>query len=267
MSVADVLDQVAAGQLADYDRHCPGHLLVEGHALTIPEAYGVQFRVAALRHSRGEPVAGYKIGCMSETVRAQLGLDRPVFGHVFETEIHSSGCLLDLSRYDGLAIEGEFAVRLACDIPGAAWLHAHGQEAIAAFFPVIELHNYVFRGSSGRASELIANNAFHAGLVVPLFEERLRQSEDLMNQPISVWLNSEKRGSSQSGAIPGGPLASVRALATHLEHFGIRLQRGQLVLTGSPLPLYPVNPGDHVEVRCGRLPGVAAGILLGDKAG
>ena len=256
MSAPDLLDRMAARQLADYDRHHPGQLFADGHSLTIREAYDVQRRVTALRQARGERVAGYKVGCVSKRVRAQLGLDDPVFGYVFETEVHSSGCTLDFSSYDRLAVEGEFAVRLACDIPGPAWLDKHGYEGIAALFPVIELHNHVFRGSYGRASELIANNAIHAGLVLPSSEVPLRNAEDLVNEPISVWLNGQELDSTEPGAVP--PLASLRALAVHLLDFGIQLQHGQIVLTGSALSLYPVHPGDRVEVRCGSLPGVAA---------
>jgi hypothetical protein len=46
-------------------------------AMTIEDAYRLQMEVARLREQRGEPIAGYKIGCISPTMQAQLGLDRP----------------------------------------------------------------------------------------------------------------------------------------------------------------------------------------------
>jgi len=51
-------------------------------------------------------------------------------------------------------------------------------------------------------------------------------------------------------------MASVTWLQARLRDFGKTLQARQIVLTGSPLPLYPVAPGDRIEVRCGRLPTV-----------
>lgn len=69
-----------------------------------------------VREQRGEPVASYKVGCIGPVMQAQLGLDRPVFGYVFRMEIQSSGVVLNPDDFDGLAIEGEFAVRIARDI-------------------------------------------------------------------------------------------------------------------------------------------------------
>jgi 2-keto-4-pentenoate hydratase len=105
------IERLAKRQLSDYDRHQPGGLFA-GYSIpmTVDDAYALQMAVVRLRVERGEQVAGYKVGCISPVVQAQLGLDRPVFGHVFGTEIHASGVVLDPDDFDGLAIEGEFAV-------------------------------------------------------------------------------------------------------------------------------------------------------------
>lgn len=244
------IQTLARRQLAGYDRHQPGALFAGGSVtITLEEAYALQHEVARLRQQRGELVAGYKIGCVSKPVQLQLGLDRPVFGHVFETELHRSGVVLDSRNFDGLAIEGEFAVRLAEDIPDAGWLRAHPERAAAAAFAVIELHNYVFRNSTHTAEELIANNGMHAGAVLPPLEPKLHDPRILLDQAISVYRNSEVLGEGTGRALPGGPLGSLLHLAEHLSQFGQHLRRGQLVLTGSPLPLYRVDRGDHVAVR------------------
>src|SRR4030095_5370276 len=105
--------------------------------------------------------------CVSLAVRRQLGLRQPVFGYIFSTEDYGTGTVLDPTRFDGLAIEGEFAVRINQDVPGREWLRKHPVRAIASIFVVIELHNYVFRSDPPTAQELIANNALHAGVVLP----------------------------------------------------------------------------------------------------
>lgn len=251
------IQELAKRQLADYDRHQPGTLFADGTAaFTVEQAYWLQMEVARLRQERGELVAGYKIGCVSQTVQAQLGLDQPVFGHLYETELHRSGVALDSQRFDGLAIEGEFAVRLAEDVPDPEWLRARPDRAIAAAFAVIELHNYVFRNPVRTAQELIGNNAMHAGVVLPLQEPPVPDPDALLDEPISVRKNGKMLGTSTGRALPAGPLGSIIRLAEHLKLFGRSLRRGQIVLTGSPLPLYPVAPGDRMEVMCKRLGGV-----------
>ena len=73
-SVTDELDieELARRQLDAYDAHRPSGMFEQGFVLTVAEAYALQFRVAALREERGETVAGYKVGRVSEAVRRQL---------------------------------------------------------------------------------------------------------------------------------------------------------------------------------------------------
>ncbi|MEO8128291.1 MAG: fumarylacetoacetate hydrolase family protein [Bryobacteraceae bacterium] len=242
------IEQLAQRQLSDYDRHQPGSLFQSAIKMSIPDAYALQRAVVLLREARGEAVAGYKIGCVSRAVQDQLGLDRPVFGHVFETEMRRSGVVLDPAHFEGLAIEGELAVRMARDIPSAEWLLRHPEEAVCSGFAVIELHNYVFRSKAHSAQELIANNAIHAGVIVPASEPPLSQPDVLISASITVSKNGSVLGSADGTALPGGPLGGVVRLVEHLAAFGCILRRGQIVLTGSPLPLYPVAPGDGIQV-------------------
>jgi 2-keto-4-pentenoate hydratase len=243
------LRKLARKQLADYDAHDPGRAF-DGHPPVESEAdaYALQMEVAKLRILRGEQLAGYKIGCVSEVIKNQLGIDRSLFGHVWCSELHLSEAELDPTVYANLAIEGEFAVRLAADIPDPQWLQAHKRKALAAIFPVIELHNYVLR-STHTALELIANSGIHAGAVLPPEENSLTDPDSLLDEPISVYKNGENVGDCLGGAIPGGPYASLCELAGNLALHGIYLQQGQVVLTGTALPLYPVKGGDRIQVR------------------
>ncbi len=253
------LDHLAAEQLKDFDRQHPGSSFSKPEVLlSVEQAYEVQHRVALLREQRGEHVAGYKIGCISRTMQNQLGLDRPVFGHVWQSELHASGSTLHATGFDGLAIEGEFAVRLADEVPSAQWLRQN-PEVLAEGFVVIELHNYVFRGSADqRAAELIANNAIHAGVVLPVEQTPLENAEVLSSATVRVLRNGEILGEAAGSELESGPMASVIRLAEHLEKYGRRLRRGQVVLTGSPLPLWRVAVGDIIEVQCDQLGKTAA---------
>jgi 2-keto-4-pentenoate hydratase len=243
------LRELAVRQLNDYDRHQPGTVFAElGLELSIDNAYDLRFRVAELREARGERIAGYKIGCISRTMQQQLGLDHPVFGHVWEPELRPSGTTLQAEDFDGLAIEGEFAVRLATDVSSARWLRTHPQ-VIGTGFVVIELHNYVFRGSSGnRAAELVANNAIHAGVVLPTADPPLDGSNTLRDAILQVERSGEVLGASTGAQLESGLIERIAHLAEHLERYGRRLHCGEVVLTGSPLPLWRVSGGDSIKV-------------------
>ena len=257
-----VIENWAKRQLADYDRHEPGTLFADPTLrMSVDDAYALQNEVARLRQERGELLAGYKIGCISRSVQSQLGLECPVSGHLYQTELYHSGVVLDSGNFDGLAIEGELAVRLAEDIPDAEWLRQHPKQALAAAFAVIELHHYVFRGSLPSAPELIGNNAMHAGVVLPLHEPEFHNPEVLLDQSIAVNRNSEVLGAATGRALPDGPLGSLVWLTEQLSHSGVQLRRGQIVLTGSPLPLYRVAAGDHVAVTSSHSDTVTAVIV------
>jgi 2-keto-4-pentenoate hydratase len=212
------IEQLPRRQLSDYDRHQPGGLFA-GYSIPmiVDDAYALQTAVARLRVERGEPVAGYKVGCISPVMQAQLGLDRPVFGHVFATEIRSSGVVLNPDDFDGLAIEGELAVRIARDIPDSDWLQDHPDKAISSAFAVIELHNYVFRNTPHNAQELIGNNAIHAGVVMPLSEPPLTDPSALLDASIRVSRNGAPLGIAVGRDLLEGPFGSLERLAQHLE--------------------------------------------------
>jgi 2-keto-4-pentenoate hydratase len=219
------IPKLAKRQLADYDRHRPGTLFEDdAMALTVAESYALQFEIARLREARGESVAGYKIGCISPVMQAQLGLDQPVFGQVFDTELHPCGVTLALADYDGLAIEGEFAVRVGEDVRG-----------FASEFAVIELHNYVIRRPPLTAQELIANNAIHAGVVLPREQRRfLRGPAELLDESIAIFRNGENLGTATGRALPDGPLGSIARLVQHLERYEKSIYPSQIILTGVP---------------------------------
>jgi 2-keto-4-pentenoate hydratase len=250
MTAAPDLPALARRQLADYDAHRPGTYFLDAPApLTVDQAYEVQRRVAALRHARGEAHGGYKTGCVSPAVQAQLGINHPVYGHLFQSEFHPSGVTLDSSRYDGLAIEGEFAVRVSA-------------AGIAQVLVVIELHHNVFRAPVRTAAELIANNALQAGVVLPLSEDCAKWDD-----AIEVRRNGELLGAASTSGIPGGLTGSLGRIAAHIASWGRTLRAGELVLTGSPLPLYAVSPGDVIEVSARHAGFVTARVAAYDGHG
>lgn len=230
---------LAARQYSDYRRRLPGTYFAEDHPpLSLEEAYAVQAGVARLRAQDGAAIAGYKLGCIGAKVREQFGMDGPIRGFLYEDELLRSGAAIPWSWHAGLAIEGEMAVRL-------------GDEGeIVSAFPVIELHNHVFRAPRKTLPELIANNGLNAGAVLPTSETAITHGARLEAGEIEVRLNGAQ--------LERGPLwgfgtseAALRWLRDHLGRHGLALRPGQLVLTGTALGLHTLRPGDRVDVSAG----------------
>lgn len=102
--------ELAGRQLADYRARTPGTVFAgEGRSsLSLDEAYSVQGEVARLRAAEGEPVAGYKVGATGPGTREQFGMDGPIRGFLYQTELHRSRVKLSYASYANLAIEGNW---------------------------------------------------------------------------------------------------------------------------------------------------------------
>ncbi|HEY0793555.1 MAG TPA: fumarylacetoacetate hydrolase family protein [Chthoniobacterales bacterium] len=212
----------------------------------LDEAYGVQAEVTRLRVLAGEAIAGYKIGCIGPKIRQTFGMSGPIRGVLFKTELRPSGSTVHASRHACLAIEGEMAVQLG------------NQAQVVGAFPVIELHNYVFRARPPSLSELVANNGLHAGVILPEREDIMEHLVGVRSGKLEVSINDKPADAGPLWSLPGGWKEAVAWLQSHLRNYGLSLQAGHLILTGTALGLHPVGPGDHIRVVAEGVGGVEA---------
>ncbi len=231
------LKTLAALQWRDHQRGTPGTAFADPElSLTLEEAYNVQIEFAGLRCAADDAIAGYKVGCIGPGVVEQFGMSGPIHARVFRSEIRSSGEALRYSNYANPAIEGEMALRIGSD------------GNIAAAFPVIELHQFVFRASRKTLAELVANNGINAGAVIPRHLETTPLDDWANARTLSVAINGVTIDAGSLWAMAGGAAEAVDWLRGDLDRFGEALKPGDLVLAGTPLGLHPVQAGDHVIV-------------------
>jgi 2-keto-4-pentenoate hydratase len=244
------IQALADRQWRDYRSRQPGTCFADpGFLLGLSDAYELQDAVATLRVSAGDCLVGYKVGCTGPGTVQQFGMEGPIRGCLFESEVRKDRYPVTGNEFANLAIEGEMAVRIGPD------------GSIAAVFPVIELHHFVFRGSRKTLPELVANNGFNGGCVLP--DEDWLLSQDYIEQPgkLSVWINDRQIASGGLWPMLGGVHASLRWLREHLAETDRALLPGQIVLAGTPLGLYPALAGDRIGVRVDDKIGVECAVL------
>ena len=248
-SVTSQIQQWALRQLADYDACQPGTMFSEGVVLDVRKAYELQSAVSQLRCNRGERVIGYKVGCTSPTIRAQLGIDHCVTGRLYDTGQHSSGAVLSRQRFANLAIEGELAVELSNEPTDKDFRGAGIPDCVARVFPVIELHNHVMRGERPTAAELIANNAIHAGFVAGagICAKDICHASPLDFAALSIFVDDRLLDECAGPSLVQTIHSSLKWLAQVVRDRGERLYAGQIVLTGSIPSLIPVS--DYCAIR------------------
>lgn len=244
------LQDLAERQWRDYRSRQPGTCFADPDlALSLAEAYALQDAVVGLRLAAGDRLAGYKVGCTGPGTVQQFGMRGPIRGCLFASEVRENDAGLAFDAFASLAIEGEMAVRIGSD------------GAIAAAFPVIELHHFVYRGPRPTLVELVANNGINAGFVLPhegwLTPGRLIGERGLL----SVLINDSLVASGELWPLPGGAEASLDWLRGQLSATGLDLEPGHIVLTGTPLGLYPVSRGDRIAVQVDGEPGASCTVL------
>jgi 2-keto-4-pentenoate hydratase len=233
----NTLQELADRQWRDYRARRPGTCFADpDFVLSLDGAYELQDTVAKLRIAAGDRLIGYKVGCTGPGTVQQFGMQGPIRGCLFESEIRRHGDALNFEDFASLAIEGEMAVRIAPD------------GTIAAAFPVIELHHFVFRGARKTLPELVANNGLNGGFVLP--HDGWLSSQDYIERRgvLSVRINDRLVASGNLWPMSGGVASSLEWLRQHLADTRVDLLPGHLVLTGTPLGLYPVRRGDQVAV-------------------
>ena len=249
-SVTSQIQQWARRQLADYDARRPGTLFAEGVVLDAAQGYELQSAVAQLRLGRGERSIGYKVGCTSQRIRTQLGIDHCVSGRLYDSEQHSSGAVLSRGRFANLAIEGELAVELSHEPNEQDFSTGEIPACVTRVFPVIELHNHVMRGEQPSAGELIANNAIHAGFVAGagVSPDCLCGERPLESAALSIFVDDRLLDQCVGPALAETIHSSLKWLTEVVRDRGDRLKGGQIILTGSIPSLIPITEDCGVRV-------------------
>jgi 2-oxopent-4-enoate/cis-2-oxohex-4-enoate hydratase len=217
-------------------------------AITIEDAYHVSRRLLDRRISDGERVIGKKIGVTSKVVQRALDVHQPDFGWLTDRMRYGSGAEVPIGReLIQPRAEGEIAFLLKRELVGPGVTPADvvaATECVTACFEIVDSR---IRDWKIRIEDTIADNA-SSGLFVVGREAADPKHVDFYGCGIVVEKNGEVLSTGAGAAALGSPLICVAWLADTLGRFGVPLKAGEVILSGSLVPLEPVKPGDRM--RC-----------------
>ena len=218
-------------------------------ALTIDDAYAISLGTLARREAEGERVIGKKIGVTSKVVQDMLGVDRPDFGFLTDRmQVTGDEPFLIAGNLIAPRAEAEIAFILKDDLSGQ---HVTAEEVLAATEAVCACFEIVDSRIDGwdiRIVDTIADNA-SCGVFV-LGDQRVDPRRlDLPNLRCEVFKNGRTLSSGYGYAVQGSPLTAVAWLANTLGAYGVPLKAGEIILSGSLVPLEPAQPGDEFVTR------------------
>ena len=220
----------------------------EARGLTIADAYAVSRRLLEHRLAEGERLVGKKIGVTSEAVQSMLDVRQPDFGYLTDAMQYENGAQLPISTVCiQPRAEGELAFRLCSDLVGPGVDEAAVLSATDAVFPCFEIVDSRIEDWQIRIQDTVADNA-SSGLFV-LGKPASPTGVDFFEAQMRVFKNGALLSSGRASAALGSPLTCVAWLANTMGRFGVPLKAGEVILSGSWVPLEPVVPGDHMRLE------------------
>ena len=222
-------------------------------AITLDDAYHISRRILDRRLADGEALIGKKIGVTSKPVQRMLDVHQPDFGYLTDRMRYDHGAEMPIGReLIQPRAEGEVAFLLRRDLVGPGVTPADVLRATESVMPCFEIVDSRIRDWKIRVQDTVADNA-SSGLFVLGREARPPAGFDFFSCGMVVEKNGAIVSTGAGAAALGSPLVCVAWLANTLGGFGVPLLAGEIVLSGSLVPLEPVRPGDRMRVTIGGL--------------
>jgi 2-oxopent-4-enoate/cis-2-oxohex-4-enoate hydratase len=217
--------------------------------LTIDDAYQISRRVLARRLEDGEKLIGKKTGVTSKVVQQMLAVDQPDFGYLTDVMRFEDGAELPISsQLIAPRAEGEIAFVLEKDLSGPGITAAQVLAATAYVVPCFEVVDSRIADWKIRIQDTVADNA-SSGMFVTGRTPVSARGLDFVTCGMVVWKNGEVLSTGAGAAALGSPLNCVAWLANTLGERGESLLAGEVILSGSLVPLEPVRAGDFMQLR------------------
>ena len=214
---------------------------------TIAEGHAVQDRLVQLL---GHSIGGWKLAATSPGALRANSLDGPTYGRLFASALLGNPAELTAVNFHAPDIEGEFAFRMATDLPAHAadYGKAEVTEAVASLHLAVEIANSRYRDHKVVGfPAIIADNggtgALAVGAEIPDWE-----SVDIPSIQVSIAFDGEIVSESFTGEMRCEPLDVLVWLANELSRRGLGLSAGDVVTTGTSSPPMRATGGQLIEV-------------------
>ncbi len=211
------------------------------------DAYRVASFVTEAKLRNGRTILGYKIGLTSAVMRELAGADEPDYGALFDDWFVPADGVIPAAELNRASVEAELAFVLAAPLRGPGVTPADVVAATESVHPALEIvdSRYTARGPGPVVVDSIADAAWCGRVVISETAHRLADI-DVEAVGCSLLINGEKVADGVSSAVMGNPITAVAWLANTLGSFGVEMQAGHVVLSGSFLRAMPISPGDTI---------------------
>jgi 2-oxopent-4-enoate/cis-2-oxohex-4-enoate hydratase len=227
------------------DRRTLPPLIEQDPSLTIDDAYAISLEFLAHRRKDGERLVGKKIGVTSKAVQDMLGVHQPDFG--FLTDRMQIQGDIDTRTLIAPRAEAEIAFVLKEGLVGPDVTAAQVIAATDYIAPCFEIVDSRIRDWKIGIVDTVADNA-SCGVFIIGETKADPRDHDLPSLHVTVTKNGTPLSEGYGSAVQGDPAQAVAWLANTLGSYGVTLDAGDIILSGSLVPLEPAVAGDSFHM-------------------
>lgn len=227
--------------------------------LSLADAYHVQVNLLRRWQSEGKKLAGWKIGLSGAAVRARMGLTEPFTGYLLDSGHFDSGHAFAFDTLPRAIIESELCFTIGARLSGPGVNRQQVLSAIGAIAPAFEI---AFTGSiMGDMALGIADGAGQLAFVTGNPLTPYPRGLDLGSVTVELRKNGESVDRAVNREVNDDPLECIAWLSNHLSRYGLALEAGERVITGSVTKPAPIARGDRFEATFAGIGHVSASFV------
>lgn len=222
--------------------------------ISIEDAYQISQHYLDLRMTgNGEEVVGKKIGVTSDAVQTMLGVYEPDFGFLTDAMQYCEGDV-PIGHLIQPRAEAEIAFLLKHDLVGPGITPQDVLDATESVMACFEIVDSRIEDWKIKIQDTVADNA-SCGVFVVSANSVSPRDVDLVASKVTVLKNGEFLSEGLGEAVQGSPLNAVAWLANTLGGLGTSMRAGEVILSGSLVPLEPIVVGDQMTMD---IPGIGS---------
>jgi 2-oxo-hept-3-ene-1,7-dioate hydratase len=233
-----------------------GLLSLQYPDLDMDDAYRIQAEILAQKVASGREIFGWKIGLTSKAMQLALNIDIPDSGILFDDMYFESGDTVKKNRFIQPRIEAEIAFVMKSSLSGEGVTRDDVIAATGYVTPSIEiLDTRIVRvdaatGKTRTVNDTISDNAANAGIVLG-DDRHAIDAHDLRWVGAIVSANGHVEETGLGAGVLNDPVESVVWLARRMAAYGLAIEPGQVILSGSFIRPLECPSGSNIDADFG----------------
>jgi len=233
-----------------------GLLSLAHPGMTLDDAYAVQAALVARKKAAGLAVIGWKIGLTSRAMQQALMIDTPDSGVLLSDMAFANGAVIPAGRFIQPRIEAEIAFAMKAPLKGGDVTRAEVLAATDYVAPSLEiLDTRILRadpatGTTRKITDTVSDNAANGGIV--LGDRRHAPGEvDLRWVGVIVKRDGVVEETGLGAGVLDDPVTGILWLVHRLARYGMGIEAGDVLLSGSFIRPVEAPPGSRFEADFG----------------